>query len=809
MLKTDVYSHDQCGTTVLPQVLEAQPLVGGYLKPERTDLSNGVPIPPEIQDQAYFNVLFVFIQFANEVGASFEWPVGQPPNYMNTLLAIDKNPMGNFWDRYNSQTQLLSDYYQEVSQGKLHLTGITKHIVMPFSHSYYEQLGPNRYDLLLTDIYNILKNDLSINWIDLDKWSFNSSNQKFQLEPDDYIDMMGLFFRTNTFFSGNAAGYVPLGGPSDFEIHPDPTINKYIGAERDYQGSGFFSIGNQGPLPKNRALGIAIHEIGHYLFAHNHSESGIMTSRGGISINDFFYSGFERFKLGYAPATTVDFSGNVNQLNDASGRDGIENIFLKVPISSTEFFLIENRRKISKYDHYMLGDQCNLNPLNYTGDLGKGVYIYHSMDNMNYTSNVDLECADGIYNWIQDGTAIPDWNFGATLPLVKRYELPLVIQNDNSYWQLSNQYKDGVSAHAFRQDIGGIGAYFSLGKRNTIQGQIGDDKLFTNYPDWWTSRELWGDRWDAWNLGYNEIFSPYSNPNTKNKDNLNTGIFIHYTGLNGNDASFKFYKAGVGGYTEDEVLQLTPPSKPQILEIESHWNGRNCNPKIVWRQNMEPDMVRTTEIHEQTYKRYKIYKSGNLNGMNSLPPDQMFYPEQVYQYVTTVDFNPYETDAYWIDPNVNLYDCSEVGETPGIPYPVRYRVQAVDKYNTSSVLSDFRSAVGVKDGSGEPIGDPEENPILNTGTNQTEIPEKYLLKQNYPNPFNPVTNIQYDLPVGKFVVLKIYDINGREVKTLVNEFKPAGRYVYSFNAGELSSGIYFYKIEAGEFVVTKKMILLK
>lgn len=89
------------------------------------------------------------------------------------------------------------------------------------------------------------------------------------------------------------------------------------------------------------------------------------------------------------------------------------------------------------------------------------------------------------------------------------------------------------------------------------------------------------------------------------------------------------------------------------------------------------------------------------------------------------------------------------------------------------------------------------------------VPGNFQLFQNYPNPFNPVTNIEFDLPVGNFVVLKIYDINGREVKTLVNEFKPAGRYIYSFYAGELSSGIYFYKIISGNFNETKRMILIK
>jgi predicted GH43/DUF377 family glycosyl hydrolase len=91
----------------------------------------------------------------------------------------------------------------------------------------------------------------------------------------------------------------------------------------------------------------------------------------------------------------------------------------------------------------------------------------------------------------------------------------------------------------------------------------------------------------------------------------------------------------------------------------------------------------------------------------------------------------------------------------------------------------------------------------------TQVPTEYNLSQNYPNPFNPATKIGFRIPDFEFVSLKIYDILGREVSTLVNEEKPAGSYEVEFNAANLSSGVYFYKIRAGSFVETKKMILLR
>lgn len=91
----------------------------------------------------------------------------------------------------------------------------------------------------------------------------------------------------------------------------------------------------------------------------------------------------------------------------------------------------------------------------------------------------------------------------------------------------------------------------------------------------------------------------------------------------------------------------------------------------------------------------------------------------------------------------------------------------------------------------------------------SQIPDRFLLENNFPNPFNPSTNIKFQLPEKSFVRLIIYDMLGREVETLLNENMNAGFYSFAFNAVNLNSGIYFYKLEAGDFKETKKMILVK
>jgi len=93
--------------------------------------------------------------------------------------------------------------------------------------------------------------------------------------------------------------------------------------------------------------------------------------------------------------------------------------------------------------------------------------------------------------------------------------------------------------------------------------------------------------------------------------------------------------------------------------------------------------------------------------------------------------------------------------------------------------------------------------------NISNIPKIYALSQNYPNPFNPVTNIKYQLPKDGLVNLKVYDLLGREIKNIVNEYQKAGYYSYNFNGSNLASGIYFYRIEAGSFVSVKRMVLIK
>jgi len=101
------------------------------------------------------------------------------------------------------------------------------------------------------------------------------------------------------------------------------------------------------------------------------------------------------------------------------------------------------------------------------------------------------------------------------------------------------------------------------------------------------------------------------------------------------------------------------------------------------------------------------------------------------------------------------------------------------------------------------------NPSIGINPISTEIPDKFELKQNYPNPFNPSTTIEFAIPIADNITLELYDISGRKTAELFSERLNPGRYKYEFNSGMLSSGTYFYRLHAGKYSETRKMIIVK
>lgn len=206
------------------------------------------------------------------------------------------------------------------------------------------------------------------------------------------------------------------------------------------------------------------------------------------------------------------------------------------------------------------------------------------------------------------------------------------------------------------------------------------------------------------------------------------------------------------------------------------------------------------------------YPSHNFSGLGNdfWANNLVVVPEitRVNQQITAINpklFYYSNSSSYNIHSRVSgqLWACSTVTSTPFIDHGVTYEP------NGSASCTYY---VG--------IGTPPSEALTNTfivsihgveigKRNSSEIVNNCQLYQNYPNPFNPSTIIKYELKVDGFVTLRIYDILGREIKTLVNEKSNAGEHSLEFNASGLSSGIYLCYFKANDFISIKKLQLLK
>src|SRR5690606_28128216 len=158
--------------------------------------------------------------------------------------------------------------------------------------------------------------------------------------------------------------------------------------------------------------------------------------------------------------------------------------------------------------------------------------------------------------------------------------------------------------------------------------------------------------------------------------------------------------------------------------------------------------------------------------------------------------------AYDFSANSWSLDMSELSSE-------RHWMAAVNYKNSHYVIGGFEDV-------GEAVNTVEEIiPLGPTGVDyEPAVTVGYLLEQNYPNPFNPLTKIRWHSSEGNWHTLKVYDVLGNEVATLADEYKPAGTYEIIFSVGQdsspdISSGIYFYQLRAGNYTETKKMVLMR
>ncbi|MFZ1321992.1 MAG: T9SS type A sorting domain-containing protein [Ignavibacteria bacterium] len=799
---------NSCGTELVSgQSPTSSIFLGGKYKPHRSDIG-GAPTGTD-----HFPVLVVYVQFQNEPGDTTNmdvnyWRPGFAPNFANQTIKTTRNELTSWWDSYNGYD--FSDYWHEYSRGKFHVIGRAVSVILPHDYQWYINYSTNfqtRLAKINRDTYDgINGTGINLDWPFFDQWTYNSVGD-FSFEPDGRVDMLLKVHRhdPNKLLHATAGGYIPLGacegadGNDEYTVYQSGNTVVKINGNTGGNGSGGVVCPKGSITDREFYLAVTTHEMGHYLWGHGHHQYCKMVAGLG---GEFGISPWELVKLGYIEQEIVNYSNSNYYLSDymsRGGTSGTEGEILQVPIneSGSQFFLLANRGNLSEWDKKMGGDTVAGNFLkNINEEYGKGVYIYHVNGGYSEPSGndkeIDLECADGLWDWTQQGTSSPIWNQSIIHPVFVKTNVKYDQDNPAT---LNHLGKDGMSAWVtgtVNGDPYTQGPWYSEGKSHTYSSPLnyGTDRVYTNDKDFWYSYQVAGDRWDPWNVGYNEVFSPYSSPNTKDSANQNTGIYIwlYSNSSSGptSSAAFKIFKAGEGGYTDSSILLITPPSRPMGIELQTFYppNSTKCHPKIVWNHNAEPDMVRSNGT-----KRYIIYKATEPN-LNTVP--------SYYIFLNYVDV-PVDSTPNYIDLTINKYGCGAEPVEQSVNFPVRYYVKAVDKYDWESVPSDFVQAFGI-------TGAIQEEDNIKV---ETIIPKEFNLFGNYPNPFNPTTNIKFDLPKDVLVSIKIFDMLGREMKTLVNDFKTAGRYTISFNGADLSSGIYYYKIKAGDFEQVRKMMLIK
>ena len=159
-------------------------------------------------------------------------------------------------------------------------------------------------------------------------------------------------------------------------------------------------------------------------------------------------------------------------------------------------------------------------------------------------------------------------------------------------------------------------------------------------------------------------------------------------------------------------------------------------------------------------------------------------------------------DRFWYNRGASIYWSEDNGANFSSQYTGTGTYQAMDMTLDGNVIRGWSVT-----NTGNIAGYYEM--ISGISNNHNQIPSDYSLSQNYPNPFNPSTKISFSLPQANNVKLVVYDLLGREVATLVNDYMNAGNHTVDFNASTLASGVYMYRIEAGSFTAAKKMMLLK
>ncbi|MBK7104476.1 MAG: T9SS type A sorting domain-containing protein [Ignavibacteriae bacterium] len=615
----------------------------------------------------------------------------------------------------------LTHYFNEMSYNKFKFTGKEIHVVTNKTRAEYDDLNMKRFDIHKELLQSI---DATENFANYDKWKLES-NYLHTNTADTKVDMIIFVWRNITkdvsginyeSVLGFGNNYGDLGRGGDISV--DSGARKI---NTDTWGSGVTVKSYFGQDP----FRIALHEFNHYLLGHNnmHNGYGYWGMLADWGTKSYTINAFEMYQLQWAEsaaAFTIDATNSsVETITKSIGDFLTTNKAIRVKYDADKYFYIENHQKTSYWEsHAPFSDHPN----SIDGTIENGIYIIRQEGLL----GTGRECipADGRYDWEAIDKINNPYDQNKILPVWKNFG----VDKTDGHHSLENKI-----VHNYPGCTESSSSIYFV--KNPITNLVDEPKYYL------------GNGLQAFRIGYQQIFSPWSNPNNqnKNKNTLNFTFSLNY--LNNGIATISIFK-------NNPIA--SNPSKPQNLKITSNGN----HPLLTWNANDETDL-----------SGYVIWrKEGNSNWL---------------QIATTTKF-------------VTSYSDNDV--TTNIQgYNYFYKITAFDTQSKISVYSNEVSIRGVM----------YKSAIEDENSNGDELPTEYKLSQNYPNPFNPSTKIVYDIPKNNQVSLMVYNSLGKEVSELVNGFKQAGSYSVTFDASNLPSGVYFYKLQAGEYNQVNKMILLK
>jgi len=643
-------------------------------------LTNGVHLP----SFGTLRALMVVCKFSDD---NFDYPpltdrwpstldqVEEFPAWINSLLSPTVQS--------SYPVESLSGWYHVMSHGNLQIIGDVYKYVPQHPRSYYHRnsaaTGNNRRGMGFLSREVIDYFDPIVNYANYDNLDPSDFDRDGSFnEPDGIVDMIILAYR---FFDSREIQQYPTCQNPPPPPQPNPNIAFQGIAALDWCGD-FFPLTRDGKQIRGRFPGSGIvselytpseipllaHEIGHYLWGGDHYEQlGLYGNKKGNNA-------FEQLQMGWISPEVINTTSS-RALSDflSSG------YALRIPIAGTnEFFLLENHQMVNVYDTF---------PRWHTGPplfpAAPGILVLHCRNLTTFGGNSpDVECADGRFNYTFNPPDAP---------------IKGSSNASNGYDELDIWY---ITAIAQRSQY--------------PNGSFGNP----------------GNSDDTYALGYNTVFSRWSNPNTKRfATSPIEDMGFEFTSLNG-------LHANVTVYIGDP--ENASPAKPQDLTATA---GGIYQPVVLnWNANLEPDL-----------SQYKIYRAWNYS---STPPTSG------YDLIATLA-------AYDGGSPVTSYTDYETFAYPS-SWWVHYKMKARDTTGKESVYSNTASynAVLYK---------------IPTGGDEVVVGD-YSLGQNSPNPFNPQTEIRYELAEDSHVSLKVYNVLGEEVRSLIGEEQLAGSYWVRWDA---------------------------